>query len=471
MKLRISILLAAWCISCQLHAQDKPSIIGTWQSLGSGWMLNIDHTNYALYDVTDISCQLNRQANLDEIRASLELVSDTLMLHKGVICYPFIRTTQVPERCGMVFSEDELNDPLYNFEVFSATVKENYAFLALNGINWDSLYLEQKNKLSTTSSDVALYSVIKETIERLQDNHGFIEASEEVYQALEQSSDGEESIEEDLPTYGDFGIADMVAKHHLEEEMTTDSWLIRWGRLKDEIGYIQLKAMWLHADLGISESLMDSLGFVDAYIATFQNLYEGNYIDKEVEAVRNTMDRVMSDLMDMESIVIDIRFNGGGQDAVSFEILRRFNPHRLQIARQKLRYQEGYSPTTVLHLDAHAQAYTRPVYVLTSQQTASAAEALAIATLSMDHVKRIGSHTSGDMSTALEKKLPNGWPFALSNEVYMDTKENCYENIGIPVDFELNYPDDRQTFFRSVADDLSKDKQNLLNAINQLSNE
>jgi hypothetical protein len=36
---------------------------------------------------------------------------------------------------------------------------------------------------------------------------------------------------------------------------------------------------------------------------------------------------------------------------------------------------------------------------------------------------------------------------SLSNEVYQDNQGKCYENIGVPVDYELGYPDDRQSFF------------------------
>jgi len=68
----------------------------------------------------------------------------------------------------------------------------------------------------------------------------------------------------------------------------------------------------------------------------------------------------------------------------------------------------------------------------------------------------------------LEKRLPNGWYFSLSNEVYLDNQGVCYESIGIPVDYELNYPNDRQTFFRSVAEDLEEDKRNVLKAIEDI---
>ena len=39
------------------------------------------------------------------------------------------------------------------------------------------------------------------------------------------------------------------------------------------------------------------------------------------------------------------------------------------------------------------------------------------------------------------------------------------------VHYELNYPNNRQTFFRSVANDLEKDKRNILKAINELHSE
>jgi C-terminal processing protease CtpA/Prc len=138
------------------------------------------------------------------------------------------------------------------------------------------------------------------------------------------------------------------------------------------------------------------------------------------------------------------------------------------VATQKLRQGDHFSPTLPLYIFGKSDAYTKPVYVLTSPQTGSAAEAFAIATMPIAHIKRIGSPTAGAMSTALEKQLPNSWTFSISNEIYMDNEGNNYENKGIPVDYDLNYPKDRQTFFRSVANDLEADKQNILQAISSI---
>lgn len=468
------LLLFVTALSFIASCTSKESVNGTWESIGCGWILQIkDSTEYTFYDETSLSCLPSQQGDLSDLKTSLSLKNDTLSLLKGVITYRFIRAQQLPKLCCKDIPENKKGDPVYNFEVFAETVKEHYVFMDLNHINWPELLAQQKSKLSNSSSNADLYLTIEETLGKLNDNHAYIEASDAVAESIEKLSAEKEASSGDisLPEYGDFQVADKVVENHLVENMTKDSWLINWGKLTNDIGYIQVKAMWLYADLNIPKDLIDELGFVDAYVEIFNKMYEGEYIEKEVQAVSKIMDNVMSDLSDMKSIVIDVRFNGGGQDAVSFEILRRFIPQKLQVATEKLRAGNGFSPTLSLYIQGTDKAYTKPVYVLTSQQSSSAAESFAIATLSMKNVKRIGSATDGAISTALEKTLPNGWAFSISNEVFMDNQGKSYENTGIPVDFELNYPDDRQTFFRSVVDNLPGDKNNILKAIDALNNE
>lgn len=477
MRLGFTVLLTFLFISCQQEQPKREGINGTWESLGSGWVLQIkDSTEYALYDVTTISCLPNRKADLSEIMDGLLLKNDTLSLRKGVITYRFTRTHAIPKSCSETLSHSRQNNPLYNFEVFAETVKTHYAFMELNRIDWNSLYLDQKGKLEANPTEITLYNVLDETLDKLNDNHAYLEATDELYAALEEEEEEDEEGEEepkgdDLAEYGDLQIAGMVKDQFLQEELTKDSKLIQWGKLTDDIGYIQVMTMWLHADLNVPQDLIEKNGYLDAYVKTFSQMYEGDYIKKEAEAVRTIMANAMKDLSAMESIVIDVRFNGGGQDAVSFEILNRFTKGKLHIANQKLHFGKDFSPVLPLYLEGTLKAFTKPVFVLTSPQTGSAAEAFSIATMAMPHIKRIGSATQGALSTALEKTLPNGWGFSISNEVYMDTQGNVYENKGVPVDYELDYPRERQPFFRAVAHDLEKDKQDILNAVKVLSNQ
>ncbi len=327
--------------SCtQPTEQSNSSINGTWSSIGSGWILHIkDSTDYALYDITAISCLSNRLAPLEELYDDITLKEDTLSWRKGVMTYQFTRIETLPELCQQTVSTTKANDPLYNFEVFAQTVSEHYAFMELNQIDWPQLYNRQKARLEQNPTNHELYLVLEETLEELNDNHAFLEASGEVYEALDSLSNLEvEEQTEGLQEYGDFQVAQMASEHHLENNMTRDSWLIQWGLMNDSIGYIQLKAMWLYADLEIPESLISAMGFVDAYVETFHAMYEGEYIEKEVKGVNAIMDRVMTDLALTQALVVDIRFNGGGQDAVNFEILKRFNPQRTLVVKTTLKH-------------------------------------------------------------------------------------------------------------------------------------
>ena len=140
----------------------------------------------------------------------------------------------------------------------------------------------------------------------------------------------------------------------------------------------------------------------------------------------------------------------------------------MHVANHKYSYGGRHTPIDPINIKGAANPYLKPVYILTSPQTGSAAEVFCMAGMAMPHVKRIGSATEVAMSTTLDKFLPNGWEFAVSNEVYMDKQGICYENIGVPVHYELDYVKERQAFFRMVVNDLEKDKQNILKAIEAL---
>jgi len=319
------------------------------------------------------------------------LNNDTLTLVQGPFHYKFCRLVAMPQRCQNI-DPSKTNNPLHNFEVFMQTVKENYAFIELNNINWNKLFKTQKEKFTSSTTEAELYLILEETYEKLNDNHAVLDAPDAIYDKLEKIAP-EEDTSDGLPEYGDFVIADMVTKNHLKEVMTKDSWLIDWGMLTDDIGYVQIKAMWLYVDLGMPKALIDSEGFVDAYGIAKVNLLESAYMEKEVAGVNKIMQQAMKDLYDTKSIVIDVRFNGGGQDVVSYAILEHFNSTKVQIATEQYRYGDHHTPPNSLYLEGQKNAYTKPVFVLTSPQSGSAAEMFALATAAMPHVKRIGSAT------------------------------------------------------------------------------
>jgi C-terminal processing protease CtpA/Prc len=455
-------------ISCKSELQKNNSIEGVWESIGYGRIFQIDSTTYSIYDITKMSCLPIGVGSSSDFDGVISFKSDTLSIKRGYSVYSYTRIEDLPELCKDNIQVN--NDPIYNYEVFANTFAEQYAFFELNVINWDSLYTSNKKKITEQTTEAELYLIMDKMITTLNDNHGSIEPTDDVYEQTElmtASSDSNPVLKE----YGDFGIAQLVSDNFIDEDLTNDSWLLNWGKMKNNVGYIQIKAMMLYAELGLSEELVAENGYVQTYFDAFDSLSGKDQIEMEVNGIRKIMNSVMLDLKDTKHIILDIRFNGGGNDEVSLEILRHFNPTKKLIAYKKGRHGADFTKTIPIYLDAFSKPYTKPVYVLSSQQSASAADMFLLSTLELKHFTRIGSHSNGAISDALQKRLPNGWYFSLSNEIYSDLKGNIYENTGIPVDYELNYPADRQTFFRSIADNLEGDKTLILQAIEDLNNE
>jgi C-terminal processing protease CtpA/Prc len=53
------------------------------------------------------------------------------------------------------------------------------------------------------------------------------------------------------------------------------------------------------------------------------------------------------------------------------------------------------------------------------------------------HVTRVGANTQGVFSDELDRTLPNGWTFELSNESYQAEDGRSFEGTGVPPDIEV----------------------------------
>ncbi|WP_286760639.1 S41 family peptidase [Salegentibacter sp. UBA1130] len=147
-------------------------------------------------------------------------------------------------------------------------------------------------------------------------------------------------------------------------------------------------------------------------------------------------------------MIVDLRFNGGGYETVALELLNYFVAQDKEIIKIKARTKEGFTPAQIISLQPETQN-PKKIYLLISPVTASAAEIFALGALSYSNIEILGTKSAGIFSEILWKKLPNGWEYSLSNEVYMDREGRAYEKEGVPVDYELNYPTKRFMFYKS----------------------
>ena len=177
-------------ITCLLHACNSnkiknESIEGIWQSVGYGKILKIDSVKYTYFDITNISCSSAREGDISAIEKAMNIVNDTLAVKRGYSTYYYTRAKEFPDLCQQ--NNRDTNDPLYNFEVFADTYKAHYAYFELNNIDWDSLYSSSKNKITSKTTRAELYLILEEMLHHLNDNHGYIEPTDDVYELAEKT--------------------------------------------------------------------------------------------------------------------------------------------------------------------------------------------------------------------------------------------------------------------------------------------
>jgi len=105
---------------------------------------------------------------------------------------------------------------------------------------------------------------------------------------------------------------------------------------------------------------------------------------------------------------------------------------------------------------------------LTSHQTASASETFVLASLNLTNAQKIGSNTEGVFSDVLSKKLPNGWDYSLSNEVYESADKINYERIGIPADYKIDYSEKTSEFYNNLLEELKTGEDSAIEKVKEL---
>ena len=146
----------------------------------------------------------------------------------------------------------------------------------------------------------------------------------------------------------------------------------------------------------------------------------------------------------VDSIVVDVRFNSGGSDAVADDFASCFVNKETLGGSIQIYNSTGHSDLEPLHFGEVGGAIETladvPVVVLTIPMTASAGETFVLFMRALDNVSVVGSNTMGILSDQSPRILPNGWCVTLSNEARFSHDGNVFESRGVPVDEEVGFP-------------------------------
>lgn len=464
----LSCLLISSCDNQKTNVELTSNPEGNWQSVGYGRTAVIDSEgDFVLSDVTKYSCIPLTEGNLSDFGENLTLTKDTISIRDGINRYLYTRINELPTIC----SEDHkknTQDPELNFEVLWNTFNDHYAYFELRKINWDSMYRVYRPRVTPNTTDVDLYKIMDEMISAMNDGHVGLEAPDEIVTEVYTETKTEGVSETPVKKYGNHEIADMIANKYIPKGNLEKNKMLRWGILKNNVGYLQLNQMMGLAEYNLSDTLIGR----DYWMAYFDqsDISEDDTSD-EVYGIRNSMKTVMNDLAETNAIIIDVRFNGGGKDEVGMEVLRHFNEKEIIVFSKKARLGHKFTPRIEIRQQGTSNSYSKPVYLLISGESASATEIMVLCSLSLDNITRVGSNTEGIFSDVLDKALPNGWEIDLSNELYEDMNGANYEGIGISPDIEMNYPRDKQEFLSMIMNSVLTDGDDAIeNIIEQYEN-
>jgi len=162
------------------------------------------------------------------------------------------------------------------------------------------------------------------------------------------------------------------------------------------------------------------------------------------------MQQHFAEIAQSSGLVIDVRKNGGGNVANGFAILsmladkQTFETPSWQTVEYKAFYRAlGVSPGWTKGgaeaiLPDHAHAFLKPVAVLISAQTFSAAEDFVAAFDAMHRGILVGDATAGSTGQPLPFSLPGGGTARICTTDHSYPNGRTFEGIGIPPEIKLS---------------------------------
>ena len=275
---------------------------------------------------------------------------------------------------------------------------QNYSYFELKEIDWRASYNKFHPRAAALNSYQELLDLSSEMLAPLMDVHVYFD-----------KGDGNKIV-----TY----TADSFINWKRETWLST----VRANN------WIQMQKNWGHATMeGIP------------YLA-----FEGwNEHQINVEE----FDEVMDLYRDKEALVMDVRMNGGGNDAIALLVASRFADQRRII--ELVQFRNGpnhtdFTPVQSRELTPRGDwQFTKPVIVLSGRGVYSSNETFISAMKELPHVTVIGDTTGGATGNPKFFKLKNGWKYSVSNWIAYTPDMIPIEGNGIPPDILVSpAPDD-----------------------------
>nr|WP_189268849.1 S41 family peptidase [Streptomyces fuscichromogenes] len=303
-------------------------------------------------------------------------------------------------------------DPRTSFDVFWQSFEENYPFFAVKGIDWHAVRDHYRPLVHKNTTRAQLFDTFSRMITPLHDAHVAVLDGDRHYGVPRPGTV--------IPT-GE--LNDRVKRFIVDRDLRTAAdrqdfagGLITYADLKQQgLGYLRIASF-------------DGYDQDDAsYTAQLAEL------DRALDTVL-TPARTRA----LHGLVIDLRINGGGSDALGIRIAERLTDTPYTAYSKRARNDptdaaKHTHPEPIPVTPSPKPRYTGPIALLTGGSTVSAGETFTQALIDRPgRTVRIGQPTQGVFSDVMTRDLPNGMAVWLPNEEYLTRDDRTFDGTGIP---------------------------------------
>ncbi len=277
-------------------------------------------------------------------------------------------------------------------DVWQAFDREYANFELLPKLDWKKLGAEQRKLLARVDTNFDLAAVLADLLANLEDLHVWVKCDEDFLpgyapdRPLNASWKGSEKL---IGAFND-------TQHE-----------IVWGRSSDGIGYVSVTGL----------------------------------TDKELGGA---FDAALEKLADTWSLVVDLRFNGGGGEDLAAAVASRFIDQERVYSKNQYRNGPKHDQLgEVLERKLAPRGpwrYESPVVVLQGRKVMSSAESLALMLAQCPQVTTMGDRTAGSSANPRRLEPGAGLTINLPRWHDMDPAGRPIEHVGIEPKIKLDFP-------------------------------
>jgi C-terminal processing protease CtpA/Prc len=330
--------------------------------------------------------------------------------------------------CSLVYGQ---NQQLKSYDKLCEIFNEKYASFEEKRIDWPQRCAEFRVNIDANTSEDELFEIMTKLLKPLNDGHITLRAKN-IDSAFSASRPSRIMTE----------IASIEKKKRKKQfnAMVENTLMLNGFEPRKELGPA------FRSEKLFRYTKSDKVGYVQFYRSFSKLLWmNGPFLNSQLNTIFNSFE-------DMDAIIIDIRFNIGGDDGFSQKIAGRFiSDEGVGFYKQTRKNGNFGSLQSKIIKPMGKKPFLKPVILLTNDQTFSAADVLALMMSELPNATIIGEPSNGSYSDLKNAKLPNGWNLTLSHQRYLSVSKNNYEGLGTPVDIEVrNMLEDIETGEDSV---------------------